>query len=217
MQMLRTPGMELLKIHMLHFTSFVPSTKVHCQCRSIHCLGRCRWSCRDSMYVATLDFNAQVESPRFLLFPSTFCWSWFMIIVMHMHYLHHLDQHLNDFESVFTKKKSTQTPWCMYTSNWPGKYFSGQMDFGGMMEAATVLGALQSAFTTLVTQMGSLAEGEYSRGCRCSLWASILTLLPRDTSGIISIGHASTLHGQVETVFIERVTDWFHLEALVSL
>ena len=51
MQMLRTPGMELLKIHMLHFTSFVPSTKVHCQCRSIHCLGRCRWSCRDSMYV----------------------------------------------------------------------------------------------------------------------------------------------------------------------
>jgi len=46
----------------------------------------------------------------------------------------------------------------MYTSNLPGKYFSGQMDFGGMMEAATVLGALQSAFTTLVTQMGKLGR-----------------------------------------------------------
>lgn len=69
------------------------------------------------------------------------------------------------------------------------------------MEAATVLGALQSAFTTLVTQMGSLAEGEYSGGCRCSLWRNILTLVPRDTSGIISIGNASTLHRQVETIF----------------
>lgn len=37
-----------------------------------------------------------------------------------------------------------------------GKYFSGSMDFGSMMEAATVLSALQAAFTTLVTQMGSL-------------------------------------------------------------
>ena len=33
------------------------------------------------------------------------------------------------------------------------KYFRGSMDFGAMMEAATVLGALQGAFTTLVTQM----------------------------------------------------------------
>jgi hypothetical protein len=32
------------------------------------------------------------------------------------------------------------------------------MDFGGMMEAATVLGALQAAFTTLVTQMGTVVR-----------------------------------------------------------
>lgn len=39
-----------------------------------------------------------------------------------------------------------------------GKYFSGSMDFGGMMEAATVLGALQAAFTTLVTQMDAITN-----------------------------------------------------------
>jgi hypothetical protein len=32
------------------------------------------------------------------------------------------------------------------------------MDFGGMMEAATVLGALQAALTTLVTQMGTVVR-----------------------------------------------------------
>ena len=32
------------------------------------------------------------------------------------------------------------------------------MDFGAMMEAATVLGALQGAFTTLVTQMGAITN-----------------------------------------------------------
>ena len=72
------------------------------------------------------------------------------------------------------------------------------------MEAATVLGALQSAFTTLVTQMGSLAEGEYSglvdvqsarygqpMGWREEYW--------RHLRLHISIVNASTLHGQVET------------------
>ena len=43
-----------------------------------------------------------------------------------------------------------------FTSLVRGKYFSGDMDFGAMMEAATVLGALQGAFTTLVTQMGAV-------------------------------------------------------------
>eukprot|EP00913_Durusdinium_trenchii_P034348 g32136.t1 len=38
------------------------------------------------------------------------------------------------------------------------KYFRGSMDFGAMMEAATVLGALQGAFTTLVTQMSSITN-----------------------------------------------------------
>ncbi|CAJ1414408.1 unnamed protein product [Effrenium voratum] len=39
-----------------------------------------------------------------------------------------------------------------------GRYFAGAMDFGAMMEAAAVLGALQGAFTTLVSQLGAITN-----------------------------------------------------------
>ena len=37
-----------------------------------------------------------------------------------------------------------------------GKYFAGDIDFGAMMEAYSILAGLEDAFTTLVSQMSLL-------------------------------------------------------------
>jgi len=171
------------------------------------------------MYVATLDFSAQVESPRFLLFPSTFCWSWFMIIIMHnmqlhYHYLHHLDHHLNDFESVFTKKNPPKLRDACIRQTCQAN--TSQVKW--ILEEWWKLPPYWVLYNQLLPpwwhRWASLAEGEYSGGCRCSLWRNILTLVPRDTSGIISIGNASTLHRQVETIFHRKshrlISSWKH-------
>lgn len=178
-----------------------PLPKVHCQCRSIHCFGRCRWISRDCMRIAVLDFNGQVESPRFVFF-SPSCWSWFMIIIMHnMHICISLSSPFGSaskwFQISIHKKKFHQNSMMQYDAcvRQTGQANTSQVKW--ILEEWWKLPPYWVLYNQLLppwwhrwvawrkwnTQGLSMFMGKHFD---CS------------TSGIISIEHASTLHGQVE-------------------